>query len=198
MWKLFTHKRHLTVNKSHKKSLIIVQRVVMQFRADHINNTQVNTASIKGLKWQPVVSSSENLSLLKLLLTIHKYIHSGEKPNQYKACCNAMSSSYQTIHKLLHTVEKSYRPKVTASSDNQLKGKLGENYSHIKVHLTVHKWVHSGEKPNQCTACGHAIQSRSYQQYTSYCTLLKSHQGPKWPPVVSSNHNAKYVKIFYS
>ena len=43
------------------------------------------------------------------------------------------------------------------------KCKLGENHKLIKVHLTVDKCIHSGEKPNQSTACGSALQSRSYQ-----------------------------------
>ena len=141
MWKSYTPKStsEQVKKKSEQvrigcteRSLINVHRVVKQWRADHIRQyTSYCTLlkSLKGLRWQPVVSTNQNANYVKSL-TNKSTLNSWQVGSQWR------------------------------------------------------------EKPNQWTACGHAIQSRSYQQYTSYCILLKSLKGLKRQPVVSSNQNA--------
>ena len=66
--------------------------------------------------------------------------------------CNS-EQIISTIHKLLHTAEKPSRPKVTASGVKQSQCKVCENVSLIKLLLTAHKYIHSGEKPYDYNVC---------------------------------------------
>jgi uncharacterized Zn-finger protein len=75
-------------------------------------------------------------------LTIHKRIHSKEKPFACDQCQKSFSTKGNlSIHKRVHLGEKPYHCDLCPKKFAQLAG------------LTFHKRTHSGEKPYACDLC---------------------------------------------
>jgi KRAB domain-containing zinc finger protein len=83
-------------------------------------------------------------------LTVHKRVHSGDKPYQCDVCQRAFSLLHHlTSHKRVHSGDRPFQCDLCPKAFSRFQ------------YLTVHKLTHSGDKPYQCDVCHKAFSNLS-------------------------------------
>jgi uncharacterized Zn-finger protein len=119
-------------------------------------------------------------------LTIHKRIHSKEKPFACDQCQMSFSTKGNlSTHKILHTGEKPYQCDLCPKKFAQLAG------------LTFHKRTHSGEKPYACDLCPKKFtQSNALTEHKRVHTGEKPYEcGSCHKKFSDSSHFRRHKKI---